>query len=109
MSPEEARAFVARVRDNVPELFAPHHRYHLSPKRVPFKEVKTAVGESVFRSMEIVGSQEAHLLFVDAAPAANWAHRCYYVFIRPEGGFPLIIRAEWPPSEEVELVEVLFP
>jgi hypothetical protein len=48
----------------------------------------------------------ADLLFIDLAPAANWAHPCLYL-LTLEGGEVLALPHDLPPSEEIEL-EPLF-
>lgn len=80
-------------------------KFLLSEKEVVIGDVKTCLGESLFRLPPKI--KEAVLLFIDLEPEANWAHECIYVFIKiGSTGYHRETHVEqvnkmWPPEESL--------
>ena len=71
--------------------------------------LRDAVGEPVTKSLK---TEEMICIFIDPIPDANWAHKCYYVFLEPLPFLMLVdfteqfpvdcfaVEHDWPPGQE---------
>ena len=93
----EREAAVKTFFDRERDLPA-HHHVFVTKKPVPASWIVDVDGGAVFEGAP--DDIEGFLFFIDEEPAANWAHRCRYVFQFKSGGRATANR-EWPPSETI--------